>query len=95
MKWLQKLVLLGIFDAIIGFAFVFSNMWVWQRLNGQLTVNTWGPLEMGIIPKSIVGGEAVTFGLFVLGPNYPFILFWVALAVNFIFVALALKNQKQ
>ncbi len=93
MSRFSKIVLLGIFDIIIGITFVASNWWIWNYLDGKITANSWGPLQIAIVPKTIVGGEAVTIGTFTLIPNYPFILFWVALAVNFVFVVLALKNE--
>lgn len=93
MSSLKKVGLLVIFDIMISIPFVASNWWVWNYLNGKITANAWGPLQMAIVPQTIVRGEATTVGTFLPIPNYPFILFWVALAVNFVFFVLALRND--
>lgn len=87
------LILLVIFDAMLAISFIASNWWVWNYFNGKITANTWGPLQIAIAPQTIVDGEATTIGTYSALPNYPFILFWVALAVNFAFVVLALRNN--
>ena len=70
-------------------------MWIWQRLNGNITANSWGPLEMGSIPQTIIGGQAETVGTWALVPNFPFILFWVAIVGNFIFAVLFLREKNK
>lgn len=49
---------------------------------------------MSSIPQTIIGGQAVTVGTWTLVPNYPFILFWVAIVGNFVFVVLAIRQKK-
>ncbi len=93
MRIFNKIALLGIFDTIVGILFVASNWWIWNYLDGKITANSWGPFQIAIVPKTIVEGEVVTIGTYTPIPNYPFILFWVALAVNFVFMVLALKNS--
>ena len=97
MSNIHKIILLGIFDIAVGFLFVASNWWIWSYLSGKITANVWGPLQIAIVPKTIVDGQATTIGTFLPVPNYPFILFWVALVGNFIFFVLALRssNKKQ
>ena len=95
MSTLKKVILLGLFDIMISIPFVASNWWIWNYLNGKITANIWGPLQMAIVPQTIVGGEATTVGTFLPIPNYPFILFWVALAVNFVFVVLTLRTNNK
>lgn len=97
MSKINKIILLGVFDILVSFLFVASNWWIWQYLDGKITANAWGPLQIVIVPKTIVDGQATTIGLFLPLPNYPFILFWVALVGNFVFFVFALRssNKKQ
>jgi len=97
MSKIHKIILLAVFDILVSIPFISSNWWIWQYLSGKITSNAWGPLQIAIVPKTIVGGQATTIGTFVPLPNYPFILFWVALAGNFAFFVLALRssNKKQ
>jgi hypothetical protein len=97
MSNLNKIILLGIFDILVSLPFIASNWWIWDYLSGKITANAWGPLQIAIVPKTIVGGQAYTIGLYTPLPNYPFILFWVALAGNLLFFVLALRsnNKKQ
>jgi hypothetical protein len=90
MSKLGKIALLGILDAILGVLFVATNWWIWDYLDGKNTANVWGPFQITIIPQFPGGGPV---GVSTPIPNYPFIIFWVALAVNFIFVVLALKKE--
>lgn len=95
MSTLKKVILLGILDIMISIPFVASNWWIWNYLNGKITANAWGPLQIAIVPKTIAGGEATTVGTYLPIPNYPFILFWVALAVNFVFVVLTIRSNNK
>jgi hypothetical protein len=90
MSRLGKIALLGIFDAILGVLFVATNWYIWDYLDGKITANVWGPLQIVITPQFPAGGPV---GVSSSIPNYPFILFWVALAVTFIFVVLTLKKE--
>jgi hypothetical protein len=89
---LSIILLIVFFDIFVSIPFIFSNLYIWDFLKGKLTANTWGPLAILIEQQHISGGEAVTIGTFVPIPNYPFILFWIALAGNFVLLVLALKN---
>lgn len=91
----QTLIIIAIFDLIVGLVFTASNWYIWSYFNDKLTVNVWGPFQTLTILKVIAGGEAVTIGTFTPVPNYPFILFWTALAGNLILFALALRSGKK
>ena len=83
-----------VFDFIVGLFFVGSNAFIWDYLNWKITSNLWGPLTIGIAPQTIIDGRAVTVGTYVPIPNYPFILFWVALAGNLIIIALSARSKE-
>jgi hypothetical protein len=48
---------------------------------------------MSIAPQTIINSQAETIVLVFPFPNYPFILFWVALADNFALLVLALRSK--
>jgi|WetSurMetagenome_2_1015567.scaffolds.fasta_scaffold45602_2 hypothetical protein len=87
------IILTGVFDILISLPFIASNLYIWQYLAGRITVNAWGPLQMSIAPQTIINGQAETIVLVFPFPNYPFILFWVALAGNFALLVLALRSK--
>ena len=87
----QKIWAFLVFDFLVGLAFIASNLYIWDYFAGKITVNTWGPLQISIAPQTIVNGHATTIVLVFPMPNYPFILFWVALVGNFILAFLALR----
>jgi hypothetical protein len=91
----ETLTLIAIFDIIVGFAFIASNWYIWDYINGKLAVNVWGPFQVVTVLKEIAGGQAVTIGTFIPIPNYSFLLFWVALAGNFVLVALAFRADRK
>lgn len=93
MRTRGKVIILGIFDIILSLAFIGSNLLIWDRLSRGITSNDWGPLQINIVQKTISGGHAVTLGLYLPIPNYPFILFWVAIIGNFLFVLLAFRGK--
>jgi hypothetical protein len=82
-----------IFDVILSVLFIASNLWIWDYLNRFITANVWGPLQIAIIPQTIVNGQLEVIGTFGQRINYPFILFWIALIGNFILMTLALKAK--
>ena len=86
--------LLIIFDILIGLLFVFSNLLVWDFLNGKLTTNMWGAYEITIIPQTIVNGTTTVIGTYSGKLNYPFILFWIALVGNSIISVFILRTKK-
>ena len=93
----KKLLPIAIFNILVSLVFIGSNLYLWNFLNGKISYNNWGPLQMGIVPKTIVSGEVTTIGLYSPIPNYPFILFWVAIIGNFVLAFLAIRsaNKKQ
>ncbi len=91
----KKLVPLILFDVLVGFSFVFSNSYFWNYLNGYLTRSEWSPLQISIAHMIVIHGDAVPAGLFTPIINYPFILFWIALVGNFVFVILVLRSKEK
>jgi hypothetical protein len=103
-------VLIVIFNVLVGVAFVSSNIYMWNYLD--TTINEVGGNKgQGnfVIPYIEVSGLQVTVGhefwsdngtLVNLGPlpksvpNYPFILFWVGMVGNLVFIAFALVLYK-
>ena len=85
--------ILLLFDVLVGVLFVASNWWIWQYLGGKVTLNSWGPFQISIIPQTIAGESVNTVGTFISLPNYPFIIFWVALAGNFALGLLAVLGK--
>lgn len=84
-----------IFDILIGTLFVFSNLSVWNFLNGKLTINNWGPYEIIIVPQTIVNGTASVVGTYTGEINYPFILFWIALIGNLVLSIIMMKAKNE
>ncbi len=91
----KKLLPIAIFNILISFVFIGTNLYLWNFLNGKISYNTWGPLQVVIVPKTIVAGEVTTIGLFTPILNYPFILFWVAIVGNFVLTFLAIRSANK
>jgi hypothetical protein len=110
-KWHVFVALVVIFNVLIGVAFVFSNIYMWDYLNTEIN-------EMGgnkgqgnfVIPyiqdfglQVSIGhefwadnGTAINLGpIPTVIPNYPFILFLVSMLGNFVFITLALVLHKR
>ena len=90
----KKLAPVLLFNAIIGLIFVLSNNYVWSILNGKLSWNEWSPFQIAIAPQIVYDGQTSPAGLFVPFPNYPFILFWVAMIGNLCFFILTLRSKE-
>ena len=104
----QMIVYAAIFNALIIVAFIFSNLYIWDFLNTQINKQG-GRQENGIyvIPFIQETGLLVTVGhdawssdgvavptaLPISVPNYPFIVFWIAIIGNFILMAFILRKQ--
>ena len=88
-------------------AFIYSNIYIWDFLNTQINV-AGGRQDGGyIIPFIQVNGLQVTVGLDgwtsegiaiptpapISVPNYPFIVFWVAIVGNLVLIALILRKR--
>jgi hypothetical protein len=109
-KWRVFVVLVVIFNVLVGVAFVSSNIYMWDYLNTQIN-EVGGNKGQGsfVIPYIEVSGLQVTVGhefwsdngtVVNLGPfptgvpNYPFILFWVSMVGNLVFIAFAVVLHK-
>ncbi len=98
-----------VFNAVLVVAFIFSNIYYLDFLNTQINLQTTQyPRDVTIVPFIQINGLQVTVshsGWTSTGavvptalpssiPNYPFIIFWIAIAGNLILVALILRKQK-
>jgi hypothetical protein len=109
-KWRVFVVLVVIFNVLIGVAFVSSNISMWDYLNTQIN-EVGGNKGQGSFVTSYIeiSGFQVTVGhefwsdngtRVNLGPvskgvtNYPYILFWVSMVGNLVFIASALALHK-
>ncbi len=91
----KKLAALLLFDLSIGLLFLGTNWYIWNFINGKLTANNWGPLQIIAVPQTIIDGKAQVVGTYLPLTNYPFILFWVALIGNFAITAWLLAGKKK
>ena len=105
----QTFVFVAIFNMLMIVAFIFSNICMWDFFNKQINLQGVRQ-ENGIyvIPFIHINGLQVTIGHDAWAsdgvtvpvappisvPNYPFIVFWVAIVGNLILIALVLRTQK-
>ena len=99
---------IAIFNVLIIVAFIFSNIYIWDFIN-NLT-SQWSHDSSGTaIPIININGLQVTGGtigwtsegiqiprpLPTVIPNYPFIVFWVAMMGNLVLITLILRNPNK
>lgn len=100
----------AIFNVLMIAAFIFSNIYMWDFLNTNINKQG-GRQENGIyvIPFIQETGLQVTIGhdawtndgiavptaLPISVPNYPFIVFWVAIVGNLVLIVLILRNPNK
>ena len=101
----KKLLPMFLFNVLIGLLFIFSNIYLWGIFNSEVSYFT--PTQVGINQVSINPLQVTISHLYLsngninLGPlptqvpNYPFILFWVALVGNICFVVLTLRTVEK
>lgn len=109
-KWIMFFALALIFNVIMGVSFVLANNSMWDFITSEIDYDPSRIAEDSyhLVPYIIISGfevsvghEIYSDGVFNLGPlpavipNYPYILFWVSMIGNFVFVALALVLHKQ
>lgn len=93
---LKQLAPMILFNSLVGLFYVITNIYIWDRLNGIFTYNSWSPIQVAIARVSVgPNGTIVPIGTFTPSPNYPFILFWISLAANFLFTVLALRSKEK
>ncbi len=100
----------AIFNAIVIAAFIFSNIYVWDYLNTEINLKTTHQPNGGAIVPSIgINGFQITVShagwtedgqlhsmpLPISVPNYPFIVFWVAIVGNLALIALLFRKLQQ
>jgi hypothetical protein len=105
----RTVVYVAIFNLLVIVAFLFSNIYMWDYLNAEINElsGNFGQGSF-VIPYISVNGFQVTIGheywfengtVLNLGfppagiPNYPFIIFWVAIVGNLVLIALVLRKQ--
>ena len=75
------------FNVMLGVAFVFSSYYIWYSLEEYpYTTAHWSPFTVSYVQRNLVDGELVSITAIRFIPNYPFWLFWVAMAVNLYFI---------
>jgi len=99
-----------LFNVLIVLGFVFSNFYIWNFFNTQIdqgiTYNGQGGysipyiedfgLQVSVSHPFYENGTIVNLGSTPTAvPNYPFILFWVAIVGNLLFILILLRNKKQ
>jgi hypothetical protein len=104
------LALMIIFNVLMIVAFIFSNIYIWGFLNTQINLNSsHQPNGNTIVPSIQINGLQVIVshagwtsdGIMIpmkppaLVPNYPFILFWVAMIGNILFAVFILRSKEK
>jgi hypothetical protein len=96
---LKKLAPMLIFNVLIGLFFIFSNIYIWGFINS--TNDLYHSTQVSIDPLQVsISHMVIQNGLINLGtlpltfPNFPFILFWVALVGNLCLFILALRSKE-
>lgn len=98
----------SVFNILMIFAFVSSNIYIWNFLNTQINLQG-GRQENGIyvIPFIQTNGLQITVGhdawandgvavptaIPLSVPNYPFMIFWTSILGNLILLALLLRRN--
>lgn len=84
-----------LFNIAMGTLFVLSNYHIWSIINPlDYTSPNWNPLIIQFIPRYYVDGMLVPALTFVVLSNYPFWLFWIAMAGNIIIASLIHRENK-
>ena len=101
------LALMILFNVLMGIAFIFSNIYIWDFIN-NLTSKASHDSSGTTIPIININSLQVTGGavgwtsegiqiprpLPTIIPNYPFFIFWVAMIGNLVFAVLIMKSKK-
>ena len=101
----RKLLPLIMFDVVLSLVFVFSSVNLWGTVNDSVqsfTLNYVAITQVSVNPLQIIishmylsNGNLNLGTLPIVIPNFPFILFWVALAGNLYFVVRLLKTAEK
>lgn len=101
--------LMILFNVVMIVAFIFANIYIWDFLNTQINLNsTHQPDGNTDVPLIQINGLQVTVDhagwtsdgtmipmpLPAVVPNYPFILFWVAMIGNILFAVLIYRSKQ-
>jgi hypothetical protein len=89
------IVMMVLFNVMLGVLFVSSNYYIWNTID-QLPYTSphWNPLHVSYVPRIYVNGMFVYAQTVITIPNFPFWLFWVAMIANILFAVL-LQRSKQ
>ncbi len=89
------LALMIVFNVLMGVAFVYSNYYIWNRLDDyQISPAHWNPITVAWVPAMVQNGMYIQIETVIVLNNYPFQLFWVAMIGNIIFAVLIYRNKK-
>lgn len=96
---IKKLAPMLIFNILVCLFFILSNNYIWGFINS--TNDIYHPTQVSINPFQVSISHMINQnGMINLGPvpsvvpNYPFILFWVAIIGNICFFILALRSKE-
>jgi len=103
-KWIVFIVLALIFNVVMSVGIVLANDTMWDSIITELDYNPSSLRDSyHLVPYFYISGFEVSVGLWIysngtinLGPlptvvpNYPYMLFWVCMAGNFVILVLAL-----
>ena len=83
------------FNVAMGALFIISNFHLWDAVNPlDYTSPNWGPMNIVYVPRFFVDGQFVLEQMIVVLFNYPFWLFWAAMAGNILFAILILRTKQ-
>jgi len=84
-----------LFNVLMGVAFVYSNYYIWNRLDEyQISPAHWNPIAVAWVPAYLQNGEYIQIETIIVVNNYPFQLFWIAMIGNILFAVLILRSKQ-
>ena len=84
-----------LFNVLMGVAFVYSNYYIWNRLDEyQISPAHWNPITVSWVPAYFRNGEYIQIETIIVLNNYPFQLFWIAMIGNMLFAVLILRSKQ-
>ncbi len=84
-----------LFNVLIGVAFVFSNYYIWNRLDDyQISPAHWNPMTVAWVPAMVQNGMYIQIETVIVLNNYPFWLFWIAMTGNTLSAILIYRSKK-
>ncbi|HEX9261431.1 MAG TPA: hypothetical protein VF893_02780 [Candidatus Bathyarchaeia archaeon] len=91
----KTLAVMILFNALLGVAFVYSNYYIWNKLDEyQISPAHWNPITVSWVPAYLQNGEYIQIETIIVVNNYPFWLFWIAMIGNILFAVLIYRSKK-